>query len=111
VDATTVFRRTPAFAAAVVIGRLEAFVHEHVLPVVAEVIHIHLKAATPSAAGQKAVTAASIKMPSQLSSSTIWIKSTASRRCRASSNVSSPVVDERHVYWIEAGMLRRREKG
>jgi hypothetical protein len=50
-------------------------------------------------------------MPRQLSSSTIWIKSTASQRCRASSNVSSLVVDERHVYWIEAGMLRRREKG
>jgi hypothetical protein len=29
-----------------------------------------------------------------------------------SSNVSSLIVDdERHVYWTEAGMLRRREKG
>jgi hypothetical protein len=54
---------------------------------------------------------ASIKMPRQLSSSTTWIKSTASQMCRASSNVSSLVVDECHVYWIEAGMLRRREKG
>jgi hypothetical protein len=48
-------------------------------------------------------------MPRQLSSSTIWIKSTASQGCRASSNVSSLLV-ERHVCWIEAGTLRRREK-
>lgn len=51
---------------------------------------------------------ASVKMRRQLSSST---KSTAWQRCRASSNVSSLVVNERHVYWIEAGLLRRREKG
>jgi hypothetical protein len=50
-------------------------------------------------------------MPRHLSSSTIWITATASQRCRASSNVSSLVVDERDVYWIEAGMLRRREEG
>jgi hypothetical protein len=31
------------------------------------------------------------------------------RRSWCSSNVSL-VVDERHVYWIEAGVLRRREK-
>jgi hypothetical protein len=30
---------------------------------------------------------------------------------QASSKASSLVVDERHVYGIEAGMLRRREKG
>jgi hypothetical protein len=32
-------------------------------------------------------------------------------RIPVASNVSSLVVDERQVYWIEAGMLRRREKG
>ena len=47
VDTATVLGRTPAFAGdttrigVVVIGRLEPFVHEHVLPVVAEVVRIH----------------------------------------------------------------------
>ena len=47
VDATAILRRTPAFTGntarviAVVLGRLEALVHEDVLPVVAEVVRVH----------------------------------------------------------------------
>lgn len=46
VDATAVFRRTSAFTGdgtriAAVVGRLDPLVHEHVLPVVAEVMRIH----------------------------------------------------------------------